>query len=206
MEKNIYDKFSSRDEEIRATISKEETTRLIEKVYLVQYDPDCGLNGCFDAWDQLLACESIAESTTIKEFLHKEKDENNKNVDVSGSGIGGNKLQKNDSQNSDKNTAIAKLKESSFLIAPKKIAPFLENIFGVWQEKPNHWLYIAQHYTPKSINSVINEIDKSIERGSVTLQNPGAYFTSLIKYHPKRKYPKRRLPRGTNGSYKRRES
>lgn len=164
----------------------------IQKLYPNWHSPDSNLPYEDQKWIWENVPLSDEDKTTTTELQHWNNDH------VNGIDIGGNKLQENDIQNSDKTKAITKLKESNYRTAPKELTSYLEIIFGIWQEKPDHWLFIAQHYTPKSINSVINEIDKSVERGSITLRNPGAYFTRLIKYHPKRK-----LFRRTNGSHKR---
>lgn len=167
----------------------------IEKLYPNWYSPDSNLSYEGQKWIWENVPISDEEDLTIEELLRRNS------VHVNGSDIGGNKLPGNNTQNSDKTEAITKLQETSYRTAPKEISTYLEAIFGIWQEKPDHWLSISQHYTPKSINSVINEINKSVERGSITLRNPGAYFTLLIKYHPKRKLFIR-----TKGSHKRSES
>lgn len=122
------------------------------------------------------------------------------NVIVNGSVNGGGKLSENTEKTLVKPTENDKLdsiKKCNYRTPPNKIATFLEQIFGVWDEKPGHWLYIAQYYTPKTINSVIYQMNKRQRRGEITLQKPGAYFTSVIKHKKKRKQF-----RNTTGSWK----
>jgi len=118
------------------------------------------------------------------------KDENVLNGSVNGT----YKLQENLTENQSKSMAIANLQKSRVKETPiKDVACWLEDLFGIWQEKPLHWIFIAEHYTPKSINSVINEMRKRKERGGMPLNKPGAYFTKILKrYHPQRKLPKRK--------------
>lgn len=112
---------------------------------------------------------------------------NKKSVIESESVIGGYKLRENLEKTSDKNTAYALLRGCTYKTAPKVIATYLKTIFGDWSPKPSHWLFIAQRYTPKSINSVVSEMVKHANRGDNTFQTPGAYFTKLIKFHHLRK-------------------
>ena len=116
---------------------------------------------------------------------------------LNGSVNGGWKLNTNDEQNLSKSQVIARLKSSGYRTSPKKIAFYLETLFGRWEEKPEHWLYIAQHFTPKTINSVLVQMIKACRRGDITIRNPGAFFTSVIKHKRKRK-----IFRRTNGGYK----
>ena len=62
-------KYQNREQEIRATISKENAVRLIEETYHAVYVPE---NVSFDVYDQLLACEAVAESSpvTVKENIN----------------------------------------------------------------------------------------------------------------------------------------
>ena len=104
------------------------------------------------------------------------------NTNVIGSVNGGHKLQGNLEETLTKLQANVELKQSNYRTPPKKIAYYLEILFGQWEEKPEHWLYIARRYTPKTINAVIYQINKRIDRGEVSPINNGAYFTSVIKH------------------------
>lgn len=111
----------------------------------------------------------------------------NENVSVNRNGNGVRKLQENPSQKLSKREAIARLKLCNYRTAPKTIATYLHTIFSNKNTKPGHWLYIAQHYTPKTINSVLNEMLKGAERGDITPKVPSAYFTYVIKKRKTRK-------------------
>ena len=87
-----------------------------------------------------------------------------------------------------KNEAILLLKSCNYFTSFTEISEYLEIIFGPWEVKPHHWRYIAQYYTPKTINSVINQMVKMRERGALPLDCPGAYLTDeLHKHHKPRK-------------------
>lgn len=116
---------------------------------------------------------------------------------VNGSVIGSYKREAGSEQNLSKQQAIEMLKQFDHKTPPKKLALYLTNIFGLWEKKPEHWLYIAQRYTPKTMNSVISQMSKEEQRGDKTFETPGAYFTSVIKFRPKRK-----SFRNTNGTHK----
>lgn len=172
-------------------ISKEEVIRQITEIYHADYDLN---NPNFDIYDQLLACEAIAESQ--KEHIEK-NNRTNENVSASGDVLGSSKLKENSEQNLNKKQTIVKLKKLNYRTPPTEIEIYLNTIFGIWEEKPEHWLYIAQHYTPKTINSVIAQMIKQHQRKDVSIKIPGAYFSSVIKHRPKRK-----IFRRTNGSHK----
>ncbi len=86
--------YRNRDEQIRVEISKREAIQQIEQVYNAQYDPNCGLDGCFDVWNQLLVCEAIDEATPIKHTHPKEQKNNYEETNqgntfqVKGKGLG----------------------------------------------------------------------------------------------------------------------
>lgn len=168
-----------------------EIIRRITEIYHAGYDLN-NLN--FDIYEQLLACEAIDEA-------EREYGENNnitnKNVSVSGGVPGSPKLKENSEQNLTKHQAIARLKQLNYKTPPSEIETCLNIIFGLWKEKPEHWLFIAQHYTPKTINSIIAQMIKQHQRKAASFRIPGAYFSSVIKYRPKRA-----IFRRTNDSHK----
>jgi len=123
------------------------------------------------------------------------------NVYLNGGVNGSYKQQGNIKKKLTKNEAISALRKCNYRTPPKDLATYLEAIFGLWEEKPQHWLYIAQRYTPKSINSVISQMVKTHDRGAVPLKTPGAYFTKILtRYHKPRK-----AFRATNGGHKQQE-
>lgn len=147
-------------------------------------------------------CESSALSLSDQEWIWKnipnsDKDNSSECVSINGSVNGTCKRIDNFSQTLDKPQAIAKLSACNYLTPPKEIAFYLESIFGLWEEKPSHWLFIAQRYTPKTINSILHIMTIENQRGDKTIYSPGAYFTSLIRYRSKRK-----TFRSTNGTSK----
>lgn len=172
-------------------LSTEEVVRRITEIYHAGYDLN---NPDFDVYDQLQACEVLEK--TQREYEEKNNGIN-ENVSVSGDVLGSSKLKENSEQNLDKKQAIVKLKHLNYKTPPTKIELYLNIIFGPWKEKPEHWLYIAQHYTPKTINSVISQMIKQHQRKDVSFKTPGAYFSSVIKHRPKRI-----IFRRTNGSHK----
>lgn len=117
------------------------------------------------------------------------------NVNVNGSVNGGRKLQANSEETQRKHRAITSLSNCHYRTSPKQIAYFLTELFKNHESNEGHWLYIAQNYTPKTINSVINQMKAIHRRGDISIKNPSAYFTKLIKYHKKRK-----IFRATNGT------
>lgn len=163
----------------------------ITQIYHADYDLN---NLDFDIYNQLLACESIDESQ--KEYEEK-NNKTNKNVGVSGSVHGSSKQEENSEQKLSKHQAIAKLKLLNYKSPPTEIELCLNTIFGRWEKRPKHWLSVAQYHTPKTINSVLAQMIKQHRRKDISIRNAGAYFTSVIKYRPKRK-----IFRRTNGSSK----
>ncbi len=172
-------------------LTKEEIIHRITELYHAGYDLT---SETFDVYDQLLACEAIAEAE--QEYQEKNNRTNN-NVSVSGGVLGSSKLKENSEQNLNKKQAIVKLKHLNYKTPPTEIELYLNIIFGRWKEKPEHWLFIAQHYTPKTINSIIVQMIKQHQRRDVSIRTPGAYFSSVIKHRPKRI-----IFRRTNGSHK----
>lgn len=145
--------------------------------------------------DQRWIQENISSTKHHKE--QKELDVNNNDY-VYENVIGTCKRQKNSEQTLSKNQAISKLGSLNYRTPCKEIGFYLEIVFKGWNARDGHWLYIAQHYTVKTINCVISEITKQHQRGDTTIQNPAKYFTHLIiNFHKKKK-----KFRGTNGTCK----
>lgn len=174
-------KYSSREEEIRAELTFKEVIRRIKEVYQAEYDSS---RPNFDAWDQLLACESLSESSPI---TREYKTKTNENPSVSG--------MLNDSCSpkvifeltQDKQKVITELTLCNYRTPPIQIATLLEEFFKEWQSKQGHWLYIAQQWTPRAINRTIHRLSKLHKEGRITVINPAAYFTLLIKFRKRRK-------------------
>lgn len=123
------------------------------------------------------------------------------NTNVNGNDNGACKLQVNTESTPSKQQVIDLLRKCNYRTPPHLIASYLKVLFSKFEAKEGHWLYIAQHYTPRSVNQVISEILKLHSSGRCRVANPGALFTFLIK---KRK--KRKVFRSTNGVYKQQPS
>ena len=202
--------YKTREEQIRATISKEEAIKLIEGFYHARYDPNFEPN--FDVYDQLLACEAIAEATPVKDYsLYKNTQSENANSSVNGNnGSGKNKvnLELNPSKTELNFELINELKNCNSSTPPKNIASLLERIFKPWESKEGHWLWIAQNYTARTINWVMTATIREYLRGGIR-KNPPSYFTYLIKFRKKRKqfrntigiYKKEKLVLGKGEAY-----
>ena len=132
--------YKIHEEQIRAELTLEEAINLIRNVYHAQYDPT---RPSFDAWDQLLACETIEETTPKEETYNKEKETTNDSVSVSGSGNDSSKLSVKSELTHRKLEVISELKTCRYRTPPKKIASLLEELFSSHKSKPGHWLYTA---------------------------------------------------------------
>ncbi|MDD4382994.1 MAG: hypothetical protein PHD49_02545 [Candidatus Shapirobacteria bacterium] len=119
------------------------------------------------------------------------------NTNVNGNDNGACKQKVNTKLTTNKQQVIESLLKCNYRTPPRLIASYLEVLFSKFEAKEGHWLWIAQHYTPRSTNQVILEILKLHSSGRCRVVNPGAMFTFLIK---KRK--KRKVFRNTNGVYK----
>lgn len=108
-------------------------------------------------------------------------------VSVSGSVNGGRNLVIKSDESLIKRQAFSKLTSATYKTSPIEIASSLETIFSNYTSKEGHWLFIAQHYTPKTINAVLHQMFRDIRKGIVTVKNPPAYFTTVIQHKPKRK-------------------
>lgn len=170
--------YKTREEQIRAELTLEKVINLIRNVYHAQYDPT-KLN--FDAWDQLLACETIEKTTPKEEEITKDS------VSVSGNGSDSGKLSDKSESTQGKREAIAELRTCTYKTPPREVALLLEKLFSSHKSKPGHWLYIAQHYTPRAINRTINRMMKRHNSGHESILNTSAYFTYTIQFRKKRK-------------------
>jgi hypothetical protein len=127
------------------------------------------------------------DATPDTSFTETDKEYINQNVSVSGNANDGCKHKVNFELTENKLDAIERLRSLTYLTPPVEISKLLENIFLQWPSKEGHWLYISQQYTPRAINRVIAGLVKLHTSGRITIQNPAAYFTWLIKHRKKRK-------------------
>ena len=133
---------------------------------------------------------SLEDQKWTNEYFDKKRtrqSRENKNTSVNGSDNGicypplPFKLTKN------KRQAIDDLKKCNYRTPPRKIAKLLEEFFTGCHSKSSHWLYIAQNWPPRPINQVLDYIIKGHLFGQITMKNPAAFFTFLIKKRAKRK-------------------
>lgn len=91
----------------------------------------------------------------------------------------------------DKIKIITEINSYNYQTPIFKITLSLEELFKECESRPGHWSYIAQQYSPRVINRIINFMIKQYNDWQ-TLQNPAAYFTSLIKYRKRKKKYRRK--------------
>lgn len=152
-----------------------------------QYDPDSHLS----LEDQLLICESIAESTPVDPYdidgktIQKIKESINGSVSVNGSVNGGCKRLVNFKLNASKLRAISQLNDFTNHATPLEIESCLQDIFSEYPTTEGWWLYVGQHWTQRQINWVLNEVLRLQASGRIT-KHPAACFTFLIRHRKKR--------------------
>ncbi len=94
-----------------------------------------------------------------------------------------------------KHQTILELRNCKYRTPARIVANLLETLFSKYPSFRGHWLYIAQHYTPKTINSVISQMLKRCSRDGFKPENPSAYFTYVIRNYRK----PRKCFRASNG-------
>lgn len=157
-----------------------------------------GLGGKYDLdsalpiSDQLLICEINAPILYEENFAsnHQETENNNKaNTSDSVKWNGNGTYNRNviTTLTHTKRDVIEKLKTFTYKTPPIEIAHALQTLFSNYRSKEGHWLYIAQHWNPRAINRVIEEMIKRHKTGKTTIQNPPAYFTTAIKFRKTRR-------------------
>lgn len=163
----------------------------IEKVYPDWFDPNHSLSRN----DQQFIWENMPLPKEDEEKLRTTS--NNKDINTYEGVNGISKLESNYDENLSKTDALLLLRKCNYKTAPNLISLYLERIFSNWKSHDGYWLRIAQYYTPKTINAVILQIIKQHKRGEISIKNPAAYFTYIIKFKHKRK-----KFRATNGCNK----
>ena len=123
-------------------MNNEEAIRKLEQVYHVRYNPNLT---DFDAYEQLLVCESLAE--TEAQELEK-NGRTNENVNVKWNENGSYKRSANFELTQDKLNVIAELNTLTYKTSPILVAKLLEKLFIENRSQDGHWLYIAQHWNP----------------------------------------------------------
>lgn len=179
---NNNQKYTCRDDEVRATIAKVEAVRILREVYKEEALLD---NPNFDVWDQLLACETLCDASP-KSTAYSKFNEPKENASVSESGNGTCKPVVNSGLTQSKIDAISKLKKCTSYSSSFEIAKYLEVLFQEYPSKPKHWLWIAQRWNPREINKSINYMLKLSFKGRIRT-NPAAVVTFDVKKRAKRK-------------------
>ncbi|MGI5841535.1 MAG: hypothetical protein ACOX6N_04945 [Patescibacteria group bacterium] len=149
----------------------------IEKRYPDWFDPSSELS----REDQ----KYIWENSPLTEDTNTRAKELNTNVN--GNDNGGCKQRVNTEQTTSKQQIVEILRTSNYRTPPKRIAELLTMLFYKYSPKNDHWLWVAQHYNPRAINWVINEMINLHVSGRQKIINPAAYFTYLIKKRRKRR-------------------
>ncbi len=182
--------YKTRYEEVKATISKVEAVRWI-KEYGGEYDSNSEL----DVWDQLLACESVSESTTTKQ-LNLDDKERNGDVGVIGVDYGGCKCNAVTELFQNKKEVIEALRTCRSRTPYVQVSSLLDDLFeGYPTNKKGYWFDVARFYTPRAINRTLIELQKLASPSHETVRNPAAYFTFLIKMRKRRRRYARKRPR-----------
>lgn len=162
-------------------LTGKEIIHRITEIYHAGYDLG---NPSFDIYEQLLVCESLAETEAEEQKKYRGT---NENVSVSGSVNDTYKRRVNLELTESKLKVIQKLKGCIYQTPPVEIAQCLEELFREYESKEGHWLYIAQTYPPRAINWNLSYMIKVHSSGRRTFQNWAAYFTESIKFRKKRK-------------------
>jgi hypothetical protein len=137
-------------------------------------------------------CESSKLPLDDQEWIWKnipntDKDNSNESVSVNRSVNGTYKSAVKKELNLSKPQLIVALRGCTHKTPPIDVASHLEHLFGFYESKPGHWLFVAQNWPPRAINRVLTNLLTQHQRGEVTIKNPAAYFTHLLKFRKKRK-------------------
>lgn len=153
----------------------------IEKIYPDWYDP----NHALSREDQQFIWENAPLSKEDEQRLRKQQTPS-ANVNVYENVNGGYKQIINQRLIWNKPKVILQLKQCSVETPPNQIALLLEELFSPWPSEDGHWLWIAQRYTPRTINWQISSTIKAYLRG-VIRKTPPVYFTYELKFRKRRK-------------------
>lgn len=177
----LYKKNRNYDQ-LKAEVPMDEAIRLI-KSYGGRYDPHFeGL----DVWDQLLINEGLSKNRYTQ--YNPKGGHTDETVSVSGMYNEPSKLHVNFELTQSKERVITQLMTFNYKTPPPKIAACLEEIFKEWPSNAGHWLYVAQNWPPRAINRAMNKMVKQHMQGRVSLKNPPAFFTMLMKHrHPRKR-------------------
>ena len=120
----------------------------VEKIYPNWYDK----NSTLSREDQKWIWENIPlPEDKLNGITDNTENKANESVSLIRSVNGTYKHKEDSEQNITKRQAISRLKHLNYRTPAKEIASCLNIIFERWEKKPDHWLYISQTYTPKTI-------------------------------------------------------
>lgn len=175
-----YHKSETYEQKIRRTLSLNEAIRRIKESGGV-YDPHFqGL----DAWDQFMICKGLEQSQRdYKNWAI----ENNVSVNGNDSDNVPQKRQANIWLTDEKRRIITEIKQLNHRSSRRLLESLLCQLFQEWPSKPGHWLYVAQHWNPKSISACLGQMVHETDYGIKTYFSPARYFTDIIKWRKKRK-------------------
>ena len=159
-------------------MNEQEAIVLIERKYHQKYSAESPLS----AQDQLKICESLDQDADQEDGVVEEFENDD----------GGSKLSLNRNENITKLDAIQSLKQMNYMTKPKVIAAALEKIFTDPNTQSGYLLYVAQHYSVRTLNAIINQMLKSHTETWITIKNPSAYFSHSLKFYKKRKIFRRK--------------
>jgi len=160
----------------------------IEKLYPNWYDKNSTLSLDDQRW--------IRENLPLTEENKSKELNTSESVSVNENESGTCKNRVKSELNWCKSEVIFKLKQCRSSTPPNQISGLLKEIFKHWTSKEGHWLWVAQNYTARTTNWVMQATIKQYLRGGIK-KNPPAYFTHLIRFRKKRKQS-----RNTTGTYK----
>jgi len=151
----------------------------IERVYPNWFDASSELSKDDQQW--------IWENLPISEEKnHRTQEPYKTNTDAYENENGGYKFEVNDWLDETNLKLIGELKKCGSYTNCYLVAFLLEKIFSRWKSYVGHWLYIAQTYTPRVINWVMNQAIKEYSLGRIK-KTPAHCFTFLIQHRSKRK-------------------
>lgn len=166
------------------------TSEIISRIEKLggEYDPESNLS----IQDQLLICQSIAESTPVNpedwdgKTILQLKQISHGDGNVHGSVNGSCKRRINFELTENKYRAISQLNDFTCQATPLVIEQCLTEIFSDYPSIEGWWLYVGQHWTQRVINWVLKHVLKLQETGRIT-KNPAACFTYIIRHRKKRR-------------------
>jgi hypothetical protein len=129
----------------------------------------------------------ILEAFPITGTDDKQNNTTKRNAYVNGNVYGTCKHGVNALLTQSKHDVITLLKKCTYRTPPLEVATLLEILFDDPGTNEGHWLHMAQDYPPRAICRTITQMIKQHRRGEISILNPAAYFTKIIKYRAKRK-------------------